>query len=34
MTHSVTDFRGEQVFCPVCANSWWQTKKHFGDTGE
>jgi hypothetical protein len=23
MTHEVTDFRGVQVFCPVCAASWW-----------
>ncbi len=27
MTHSVTDFRGEQVYCPVCANSWWAVGK-------
>lgn len=23
LTHTVTDFRGQQVFCSVCSHSWW-----------
>lgn len=27
LTHSVTDFRGEQVFCQVCSHAWWAIGK-------